>query len=164
MNGSPNFNHGNAGERGSDSEAGFDFSGDERSPTPAPLLAQAAGRSTPAQNHPGIIAAQQRVAREQSMFATATCMCSLLFIAAVLFAAFALYHAVFSSERIDWHAWIFIAAMVVPPTVIMVALLRAIYPRAEAMTVVDHPTVQAGKEILAIGNESIAAIKSLLRS
>ncbi|CAN7206457.1 hypothetical protein [Rhizobacter sp. LjRoot28] len=71
-----------------------------------------------------------RRSQQLTLLRTALSLVALLFLAAVIFGG-VLIHAVLSDPRKDlhWHASILVAAFVVPPTVILIALLRGAYAR-----------------------------------
>ena len=73
-----------------------------------------------------------RIGLQRTVANSALTFVALLFIVAVVFGGIILYMLMDNPSReIHWHASILVAAYVVPPTVVLVAVLRSVYAATE---------------------------------
>lgn len=99
------------------SSSGFDFS----APDPLPKEERATvSLATEAWAH--------SKSQQLTAFAITATLAVLLYLAATLFAGTALYMAL-NEYSVDWHTWLIALAFLLPPTILTVALVRAVYPK-----------------------------------
>lgn len=85
-----------------------------------------------AQANLGLKEHSHRIGLQRSVTNSALTFVALLFMVAVVYGAVILYLLVDDPTRsIHWHASILVAAFVVPPTVVLVAVLRSVYGATE---------------------------------
>lgn len=87
---------------------------------------------TKAKANLGLEEHSHRLSLQRSVANSAMAFVAVLFIVAVIFGGVILYLLVGEPTRaIHWHASILVAAFVVPPTVMLVAVLRSVYAASE---------------------------------
>lgn len=111
-----------------------------------------AGEVSPGRRALDSIALQElnhRLALQQSAFSIAVALAFILFIAAIVFAGAVLY--TFGDRDAHWHSSLLAGAFVIPPTVIVLALLRAVYSSKSDAKSDDSvvPVVNFLKEVVA---------------
>ncbi|MCR4143497.1 hypothetical protein [Alcaligenes faecalis] len=136
-NGTMNGNAFGADPLGSGS--GFDFS----APDPLPKEERASvSLATEAWVH--------SKSQQLTVFSITATLVVLLYLAATLFAGTALYMAL-SKYSVDWHTWLIALAFLLPPTILTVALVRAVYPKPSDKNeegLQSIPAVKAATELL----------------
>lgn len=116
---------------------------------------------TPADN----IALQESIHRTRlqwSVFTIAMIVVALLFAAAIGFGSLVVlrYYRATDHSPIDWHVSALAGAFVIPPTVILIALIRAIYYKSEDKTPTESlPALNLIKDILVAVKEAAKAVK-----
>lgn len=70
--------------------------------------------------------ASQLLSLRQSLFSSAIALCTVLYMAAIIIAIFLVYMLSHKSD-VHWHASLLVAAFVIPPTVIILALMRGVF-------------------------------------
>lgn len=81
----------------------------------------------------GLNEQKHRFSTEKTLFSSAIGIAVLLYMTAIFF-GFCLMVALQTHPDIHWHVSILIAAFIVPPTVIFVSLIRAVYRKPDVVT------------------------------
>lgn len=95
---------------------------------------------------------EHRTSQQRSVYMSALGFILLLYVVAIVFASIGLFHMT-GREAADWHAAILGSTYVIPPTLLLIALIRAIYPRQDNGGANDMPSVDLIKESIAAGKE-----------
>ena len=88
-----------------------------------------------------------RAAQQRSVFSSALGLIAVLYVVAIVFATVGLFHMT-GRLAADWHAAILGSTYVIPPTLLLMALIRAIYARQESGDRSDVPAAELAKEAL----------------
>ncbi|WP_287880720.1 hypothetical protein [Aquitalea sp.] len=125
-----------------------------------PDLSQDIGSNT--QSVQDTIAFQEsadRRAMQRSLFNSAISLSVLMFSFAAVLAAVIVSKAT-DANKFDWHLPLLAAAFVVPPTLILIAIIRAIYPSLAKSDDKDNlPALNLVKEIAVAIKEAAKAVK-----
>jgi hypothetical protein len=94
----------------------------------------------------GIEEQSHRIGLQKTVFTRAMGFAAFMLGAALAMAfwAFTLYAC---QEKFDWHVALLVGAFLLPSTVIMVALIRAAFPKAASKDDSDFPSVEAIKQL-----------------
>lgn len=100
----------------------------------------------------GLTEQRHRHGLQQSIFSCAITVAVVLYISAIVFAGFVLLKSAPGQLGADWHSSLLAGAFIVPPTVMMIVLIRAVYASANSKeaSADDLPSISLVKEILAI--------------
>lgn len=98
----------------------------------------------------GLKAHRHQIQQQQTIANTALSFAAILFMTAIVMGGY-LVHKLSDGdgEKIHWHAAILVAAFVVPPTIVVVALLRAAYGSKEKEET-SGPALAFAKELVGI--------------
>lgn len=91
-----------------------------------------------------------RKSQQLNVFSITATLAILLYLAAAVFAGTALYMAL-NKYSVDWHTWLIALAFLLPPTILTVALVRAVYPKHSDKNeegLQSLPAVKAATELL----------------
>jgi hypothetical protein len=97
---------------------------------------------------------EHRIGQQKTAAATAIAWATLLFMTAMAFGAAFVYALVHEAHNLSWHATILVGAFVVPPTIILVALIKSVYQPEKADGDSSVPAISFLKELAA----AIAAV------
>lgn len=67
--------------------------------------------------------------QQASAFSIAAAIAVLLYMTAGIFGGAVLYQS--TDKQMDWHTWLIAVSFLLPPTIITVALIRAVYPKQQ---------------------------------
>lgn len=98
---------------------------------------------------------QHRHGLQQSVFSCAIAAAVLLYFSAVIFAGMVLSHSGPGQIGSDWHSSLLAGAFIVPPTVMVVVLIRSVYSStgSKGASADDLPSVSFAKEIVSIAKD-----------
>lgn len=108
----------------------------------------------------GIAESAHRIGTQKSVLNAALALSTVLFMAAI-FMALCMLYLIANNPQIHWHSSILVAALTIPPTVVMVAVLRAVFrvaqkdqekPEKEEST--SWPTQEVAKELISAVREA----------
>ncbi|ARV18672.1 hypothetical protein AEP_01728 [Curvibacter sp. AEP1-3] len=85
----------------------------------------------------GLEEQKHRFSTEQTLFSSAIGFAVLLYMTAIVMGA-VLVFSLQKDPKIHWHVSLLIASFIVPPTVIMVSLIRAVYKKPEKASSKDE--------------------------
>ncbi|MFM0569129.1 hypothetical protein PQQ88_12450 [Paraburkholderia caledonica] len=113
----------------------------------------------PAADNIALQESAHRTNLQRHAFLSATGAAMLLYIAAMTFGGLLIYRYCVKGMDIDWHISALAGAFVVPPTVVIIALIRAIYHKEEKASGDSLPALNLLKDIAVAVKEAVKAVK-----
>ncbi len=103
---------------------------------------------------------------QQNVFSCAVSLVAFLYISAIVFVGCVLYLSATTPKDINWHFSLLAGALIIPPTVILLVLIRSIYVNASQkneekdkvkdVTIGDLPALSMIKELIALSKDVVA--------
>ena len=90
---------------------------------------------------------EHRLSQQKTAATTAIVWATILFMTAMVFGGCFVNALVHEAENLNWHATIIVGAFVIPPTIILVALIRSVYPPKESDEDLQVPAIAFLKEL-----------------
>lgn len=100
----------------------------------------------------------QLLSQRQSLFSSAIALCTILYMVGIVIAGLMIY-MLDKKDDIHWHASLLVAAFVIPPTVIILALMRGVFKTSsQDADSTGVPTADLVKEIWKKGIEAATKV------